>query len=72
MEQFFMKSSNEEKMFVRRSLQNLMMYIEVSYENLSDLRTRDRVFFSYCDEFDCYLIKPLIQAYIGRLNEQMF
>ena len=72
MERFFLKSSSEEMVFIRRSLQNLMMYVEVNYEIINDVRTRDRIFFSYCDEFDCYLIKPLIQGYIGRLNEQMF
>lgn len=49
---------------------DLMVYIDKNSDSLNDPRARDRVFLSYCDEFDPRLAKPLLQDYIRKLSDQ--
>jgi hypothetical protein len=72
MERFFIESAHQEKNLIRTTLYALMIHIDSKYESIHDPRIRGRMFFSYCDEFDAYLIKPLIQECIGKKNEEIF
>ena len=47
---------------------NLMVFIDRNYALLNDARTKDKIFLSYCDEFDQDCVGPLLHDHIARMN----
>lgn len=51
-DRFLMESNFGEKLMVRKTLYDLMVFIDNNYESINDPRAQNRIFLSYCDEFD--------------------
>jgi hypothetical protein len=49
LDRFLMESSFEEKVMVKKTLYDLMVYVDKNYESINDPRAKNKIFFSYCD-----------------------
>jgi hypothetical protein len=70
LERFLLESSYTEKSTIRKAMYNLMTFIDRNFEALSDPRAKDRIFLSYCDEFDHTFMGPLVQEHISKLSQK--
>ena len=70
LDRFLMESSFGEKVMVRKTLYDLMVFVDKNYESINDPRAKNRIFLSYCDEFDQQFSMRLIHEHIGRLTQE--
>lgn len=66
----FLYESNTDKYLLKTAIYRLMVFIDSNYEIIQDPRAKDRLFLSYCDQFDPTFIKPLIHKLIDRWREE--